>query len=967
MDREVTGGRRYLGAVAALLAAFATGVPAGEAAPLRVYGNTSTIELAPVLLAAQASRAPVSVTNGGVPDLFTPGAAELATNAETQALRVTVDNPDLRIILTVSEGLYRIVARRSAGIASLADLKGKRIGTIGPTSSGYFLHRMLRTVGLDYDDITILSLTQGTPLSRLSEAMAKREVDAVTIWEPEMDDVARVLGDDAIEFGGDGVYRELFNLNATRAQLADPVQRARVVEFVREVLRATQRLHADPVPAWTAVAQASGFDEQQVARTWKHHRYPGALVPDLLDVMEDEERYVARERQRAPRSRAALAQFIDASVLQDALAGHPELKVTPPSRQEVAEQAERLRIARLSASVRHAGAVRSVKRLQHALNHYREAGQWQEAARLFTRDATAQIDGREYSGSDAIAAFLQSQALAGTGRRTLGEGDLNTHLLLSPVVTLDADGRVARGRWHELSMTGRYGERADWANGIYENEYVEEGGVWKIRRLHYYPSFVGPYSPGWRNADSSDTVTVVPFHYTPDRAGTPIPLAPRVSAADRAPRDAAGQRRRVARLAAQLACLRAESEVRSLQNAYGYYVDRRMWDDVADLFAADASFEAALRGVYRGRARIREALGQYGAKDLAPGVVNEHTQLQPVVTLSADCQSAQLRGTELVMAGQNGGEATWGVNIQENRYRRIGGRWQIEAVHTYQRMRTDYFQGWAKSALPVRGAAAGFAADAPPTATYAAYPAFFVPPLHFANPARGGNPFGKPVAAASTASLDDLLAAAERELDVVVAQDGSENISNAYGYYIDEFLWDNTADSFATQGEKELSYIGNYIGRERIRESLFARYGRGGRRAAGMTLHQKTAPVVTVAPDGRSARVRTKLVQMNSARDGDGSYISGIYENSLVRERGVWKIRRMDLDYVWNASYTGGWARVAERATSSRVPAVPADFRPAPDGPLRGVTTAPFPQVATMAFHYRNPVSGRDPPELLSP
>ena len=46
--------------------------------------------------------------------------------------------PGLRIILTVSEGYYRIVARRSAGISSLADLKGKRIATFPSTSSAYY-------------------------------------------------------------------------------------------------------------------------------------------------------------------------------------------------------------------------------------------------------------------------------------------------------------------------------------------------------------------------------------------------------------------------------------------------------------------------------------------------------------------------------------------------------------------------------------------------------------------------------------------------------------------------------------------------------------------------------------------------------------------------------------------------------------------------------------------------------------
>jgi len=645
------------------------------------------------------------------------------------------------------------------------------------------------------------------------------------------------------------------------------------------------------------------------------------------------------------------------------------------------------RIERLSASVRNATAVRAVKRLQNALNHYREAGLWDEAAKLFTRDAVAQVGGQRHFGPQAIAAMLQAQALVGTGRARLGEGDLNSHLVFSPVITVDQDGRIARGRWHELSLTGRYNAEANWANGIYENEYLQEDGVWKIRRLHYHPSFVGPYTPGWRNADQSDKVTIVPYHYSPAGAGTPIPLRPVTTARDRAPRGAAAQRQRVAELNAQLACLQAESQVRSLQSAYGFYMDRRMWDDIADLYAADGSFEPGQRGVYRGRASIRHALEQIGPQDLAVGVINDHIQMQPVVTLSADCRSATLRGTEFVMAGQNGGDAAWGINIHDDSYRFSDGKWRLQSVHVYQRMRSDYAQGWAKSAFPVRGAQPGFEPDAPPTVKYAAYPAFHVPPMAFRNPGTDARPFGKPVAAA-TGSLGELLAEAERNLDIVMAQDAAENVSNAYGYYIDEFQWDLTADLFAVNGSKELAGVGNYIGREHVRQSMVGRYGRGGRRAAGMTLHQKTQPVVTVAADGQSARIRNKLLQLNSSRDGDGSYIVGIYENNLVREDGVWKISRMDLEYTWNANYSTGWARVPERraAPGARGAATPAAAPstvappaaraagpagagglPPPDGPLRGAPAAPYPELAVMAFHYKNPVSGRDPPELLPP
>src|SRR5580700_10562907 len=95
---------------------------------LRIAGNMTTIELAPVLVAAAGLYpGPVTVVNGGIPNLMR-GEVDAATNAETQLLRQSIDDPSLRVILTEAESFYRIVARRSAGIGSLKGLRGKKIG-----------------------------------------------------------------------------------------------------------------------------------------------------------------------------------------------------------------------------------------------------------------------------------------------------------------------------------------------------------------------------------------------------------------------------------------------------------------------------------------------------------------------------------------------------------------------------------------------------------------------------------------------------------------------------------------------------------------------------------------------------------------------------------------------------------------------------------------------------------------------
>lgn len=313
----------------AMLAGCATGSRASaDYQPLAIHGNKTTFEIAPVLLASNrlSPDGAKSVKMGGVPNLFgapgvsdfsEPGIADLATNAETQALRISVRYPDLRIIMTVSEGLYRIVGRRSAGISSIADLKGKKIATIPGTSSGYFLHKMLETGGLTLDDVSVVPIL---PLSDMPKALAEGRVDAVTIWEPEMENAAVALGDDAIEFSGKGVYREVFNLNTTAAVLADPAKRQRVVEYVAAVIRASRDIEANPSIVWPLVEAAGGYSQPVIARAWPHHSFPASLVPDLLDVMVEEERFLAKVDNRQPRDRETLARLIDPTVLQDVLA-----------------------------------------------------------------------------------------------------------------------------------------------------------------------------------------------------------------------------------------------------------------------------------------------------------------------------------------------------------------------------------------------------------------------------------------------------------------------------------------------------------------------------------------------------------------------------------------------------------------------------------------------------------------------
>ena len=283
---------------------------------LRFAVNMTTIESAPVFLAAEGpAGAGIVVSGGGIP-LLVSGEADTATNAETQALIRSATSPNIRVVLTVAECYYRIVARRSAGISRLSDLKGKKVGTALSTSAHYFLSKMARTAGLAEAEVTAVAV----PLPDMPAALKRGDVDAIAIWEPQAHNSEQALGADAIVFQDRSVYRELFNLNTTAEVLADPARRRALVAAVARIVTASEQVTSRPPSVWPLVSSKINVPEPIISSVWKHFRFAGGLPRDLLDVMIEEERWVAAVQKREPRPRPAIESLVDATVLRDAVA-----------------------------------------------------------------------------------------------------------------------------------------------------------------------------------------------------------------------------------------------------------------------------------------------------------------------------------------------------------------------------------------------------------------------------------------------------------------------------------------------------------------------------------------------------------------------------------------------------------------------------------------------------------------------
>jgi len=199
--------------------------------------------------------------------------------------------------------------------------------------------------------------------------------------------------------------------------------------------------------------------------------------------------------------------------------------------------------------------------------------------------------------------------------------------------------------------------------------------------------------------------------------------------------------RRIEELADRLALVEDRDAIQRLQNIYGYYIDNRMWRELADLFADQgASIEIGQRGNYIGKERIfrflRDVLGG-GRWGLLKHEIINHIQLQMVLTIAEDRQSARARCRAIVQGNSppGSGKMLWAEGLYENEYVKEGGAWKIKRLWWVPTFYT-LMDGFDKAVFQTAPASADFPPDAPSFPADDALGRSF-PPFHYDHPLTG--------------------------------------------------------------------------------------------------------------------------------------------------------------------------------------------------------------------------------------
>ncbi|HZF15116.1 MAG TPA: nuclear transport factor 2 family protein [Steroidobacteraceae bacterium] len=162
------------------------------------------------------------------------------------------------------------------------------------------------------------------------------------------------------------------------------------------------------------------------------------------------------------------------------------------------------------------------------------------------------------------------------------------------------------------------------------------------------------------------------------------------------------------RLERELAILKDVHAIRRLQHAYGYYLDKCLYDDVVELFTDDCTVHF-MGGLFRGKKSAHRLYCDRFRKNFTGGkngpvfgFLLDHLMMQDIVDVAPDRKTAQARLRVFMQAGRHesaGGQQRqwWEGALYENTYAREKGVWKIKVLNYRPVWHADFDSGWAKT------------------------------------------------------------------------------------------------------------------------------------------------------------------------------------------------------------------------------------------------------------------------------
>jgi hypothetical protein len=160
-------------------------------------------------------------------------------------------------------------------------------------------------------------------------------------------------------------------------------------------------------------------------------------------------------------------------------------------------------VARLTHQVGILEDTLAVRHLQHAYSYYMDVFLYEAVIDLFAENCEVHFLGGIYQGKAGARRLYCGRLRANFAGGSDGPkaGRLLEHPQMQDIVHVDPDRMTAHARFRYFLQAGTHysaGEaRQWWEGGVYENVYVKDNSVWKIKVMIPKMVYVGTFEHGW--------------------------------------------------------------------------------------------------------------------------------------------------------------------------------------------------------------------------------------------------------------------------------------------------------------------------------------------------------------------------------------------------------------------------------------------------------------------------------------
>lgn len=161
------------------------------------------------------------------------------------------------------------------------------------------------------------------------------------------------------------------------------------------------------------------------------------------------------------------------------------------------------RIEELTEKVGMIEDAQAIRNLQHKYGYYMDKAFYEAIIDLFSEDCEIHFLAGIFKGkAGARRLFIDRfRALFARGVDGPKPGVLMEHPQLQDIIDVAPDRKTAKARFRYFMQAGTHYTtgiaRQWWEGGLYENVYVKDSGVWKIKVLIPKMVYIGEYEHGW--------------------------------------------------------------------------------------------------------------------------------------------------------------------------------------------------------------------------------------------------------------------------------------------------------------------------------------------------------------------------------------------------------------------------------------------------------------------------------------